>query len=59
MTFRILGLPADNFTHLFALSDSELAAQGGVRRIVDGKYQPSALSSKWSAVDLRKLIAQL
>ena len=38
MTFRILGLPADNFTHLFALSDSELAAQGGVRRTVDGKY---------------------
>jgi Protein of unknown function (DUF1203) len=38
MTFRILGLPAENFTHLFALSDSELAAQGGVRRTVDGKY---------------------
>jgi hypothetical protein len=38
MTFRILGLPADNFTHLFALSDAELAAQGAVRRTVDGKY---------------------
>src|SRR6185312_3732845 len=38
MSFRILGLPADNFTHLFALSDSELAARGGVRRTVDGKY---------------------
>jgi hypothetical protein len=38
MAFRILGLPAENFTHLFALSDAELAAQGGVRRTVDGKY---------------------
>ena len=38
MTFRILGLPAEDFTHLFDLSDSDLAAQGGVRRTVDGKY---------------------
>jgi hypothetical protein len=38
MTFRILGLPAENFTHLFSLSDIDLAAQGGVRRTVDGKY---------------------
>ena len=38
MTFRILGLPAENFTHLFGLSDADLAAQGGVRRTVDGKY---------------------
>ena len=38
MAFRILGLPAEKFTHLFALSDAELAAQGGVRRTVDGKY---------------------
>jgi hypothetical protein len=38
MAFRILGLPAENFTHLFALSDAELAAQGSVRRTVDGKY---------------------
>jgi hypothetical protein len=38
MAFRILGLPADNFTHLFALSDRDLAAQGGVRRTVDGNY---------------------
>ena len=35
MTFRILGLPAEKFTQLFALSDAELAAQGGVRRTVD------------------------
>src|ERR1700736_5556333 len=38
MTFRIIGLPAENFTHLFDLSDADLAAQGGVRRTVDGKY---------------------
>ena len=38
MTFRILGLPAEQFTHLFDLSDADLAAQGGVRRTVDGKY---------------------
>ena len=38
MTFRILGLPAKEFTHLFSLSDADLAAQGSVRRTVDGKY---------------------
>jgi hypothetical protein len=38
MTFRILGLPAEDFTHLFGLSDVDLAALGGVRRTVDGKY---------------------
>jgi hypothetical protein len=38
MTFRIRGLPAENFTHLFDLSDVDLAAQGGVRRTVDGEY---------------------
>ena len=38
MAFRILGLPAENFTHLFALSDHDLAAQGGVRRTVDGNF---------------------
>jgi hypothetical protein len=38
MAFRILGLPAKNFTHLFALSDHDLAAQGGVRRTADGNY---------------------
>jgi len=38
MAFRILGLPANNFTHLFALSDHDLAAQGGVRRTADGNY---------------------
>jgi hypothetical protein len=38
MAFRILGLPANNLTHLFALSDRDLAAQGGVRRTADGNY---------------------
>ena len=34
MSFRIRGLPAEDFTHLFALSDTELASQGAVRRRV-------------------------
>jgi hypothetical protein len=38
MTFRIRGLPAEEFTHLFNLSDADLAARGGVRRTVDGAY---------------------
>jgi Protein of unknown function (DUF1203) len=38
MAFRILGLPAEEFAHLFALSDLDLRAQGGVRRTVDGNY---------------------
>lgn len=38
MNFRILGLPAQDFTHLFALSDRELAAAGGVRRTADRNY---------------------
>ena len=37
MSFRILGLPAERFTHLFALSDPELAAQGAVRRTADNR----------------------
>jgi hypothetical protein len=32
MSFRITGLPAENFAHLFALDDAELAALGAVRR---------------------------
>jgi hypothetical protein len=35
MSFRIIGLPAENFTELFALSDEELTARGAVRRIAD------------------------
>jgi hypothetical protein len=35
MSFRIQGLPAETFSHLFTLSDEELAAQGAVRRVAD------------------------
>jgi hypothetical protein len=35
MSFRITGLPAENFAHLFTLSDDELAAHGAVRRIAE------------------------
>jgi hypothetical protein len=35
MTFRIRGLAAEQFAHLFALSDAELAAQGAMRRTVN------------------------
>src|SRR4051794_10124314 len=37
MSFRITGLPADRFAHLFALSDEELARQGAVRRVADAR----------------------
>ena len=37
MNFRISGLAAENFAHLFHLSDEELAAAGAVRRIADGR----------------------
>ena len=37
MSFRITGLPAERFAHLFTLSDPELAAQGAVRRTADGR----------------------
>ena len=32
MSFRITGLPAQDFSHLFSLDDAELAALGAVRR---------------------------
>jgi hypothetical protein len=35
MSFRITGLPAEKFAHLFALSDKELAVREAVRRIAD------------------------
>jgi hypothetical protein len=38
MNFRITGLPAEKFSHLFALTDAELAAQGAVRKIADGPH---------------------
>jgi hypothetical protein len=37
MSFRIKGLPAEKFDHLFALSDEELAKRGAVRRIADDR----------------------
>jgi hypothetical protein len=36
MHFRIQGLPAEKFAHLFTLSDEELAQAGATRRIADG-----------------------
>jgi hypothetical protein len=38
MSFRIIGLPAEDFTHLFSMSDAELAEHDAVRRIADGPY---------------------
>ncbi len=38
MNFRIRGLPAEDFNHLFALSDLDLATKGAVRRTADGSY---------------------
>lgn len=34
MSFRITGLPADKFSHLFELDDVELAALGARRKVV-------------------------
>src|SRR4029077_6617684 len=36
MNFRIRGLEAEQFSHLFALSETELAAEGALRKIADG-----------------------
>ena len=36
MNFRIRGLEAGQFSHLFALSEAELEAQGALRKIADG-----------------------
>ena len=37
MSFRITGLPAEDFAHLFALSDEELVARRAVRRSADAR----------------------
>jgi hypothetical protein len=37
MTFRVTGLPAEQFNHLFALGDAELAKLGAVRQIADAR----------------------
>ena len=38
MNFRIRGLEAGQFLHLFALPDAALAAQGALRKIADGPF---------------------
>ena len=38
MNFRIRGLEAEQFAHLFALRDAELVARGAVRKIADGPH---------------------
>jgi hypothetical protein len=35
MSFRITGLPAEDFSHLFSLDDAELATLGAVRRVAE------------------------
>jgi hypothetical protein len=37
MSFRIIGLPPEQFAPLFELSDEQLAARGAVRRIADSR----------------------
>jgi hypothetical protein len=37
MSYRIKGLPAEHFDHLFALSNADLAKHGCVRRIADDR----------------------
>jgi uncharacterized protein DUF1203 len=37
MSFRISGLPAEHFAHMFALSDEELATLGSVRKVADAR----------------------
>jgi hypothetical protein len=48
MSFRITGLPAEPFASLFALSDDELKARGGIRKTVD---QPNAFPCRISLTD--------
>jgi hypothetical protein len=43
MNFRIRGLEARQFDHLFALSDAELAAHGAIRRIADGRVPAASV----------------
>ncbi len=38
MNFRIRGLEAGQFAHLFALPDAELAARGAIRKTADGPH---------------------
>jgi len=38
MSFRIVGLPAEQFRPLFALSDAELARRGALRQTADDRH---------------------
>ena len=44
MHFRISGLPAEPFQHLFALSDAELKREGAVRRVAENSGYPCRVS---------------
>ena len=44
MQFRISGLPAEPFQHLFALSDAELKRHGAVRRVAENSGYPCRVS---------------
>ena len=44
MQFRISGLPAEPFQHLFALSDAELKRHGALRKHADGPGFPCRIS---------------
>jgi hypothetical protein len=44
MQFRISGLPAEPFQHLFALSDAELQRHGAVRRVAEDSGYPCRIS---------------
>ena len=44
MNFRISGLPAAPFQHLFALSDEELERHGAVRRVAEASGYPCRIS---------------
>jgi Protein of unknown function (DUF1203) len=44
MAFRISGLPAEPFQHLFALSDEDLRRAGGVRRVAENSGYPCRVS---------------
>ncbi len=45
MSFRITGLPAENFAPLFSLSDTELAERGAVRQIADDPGRATPVGS--------------
>jgi hypothetical protein len=44
MAFRISGLPAEPFQHLFALDDAELQRAGAIRRVAEDSGYPCRIS---------------